>query len=62
VLDESHRSVHAYADLGLLAIDVFTCGDADPTRLRDIVRKKLSVVDFTLHEVERFGAAEPLYP
>ena len=26
VLDESHCSCHTYADLGLIALDVFTCG------------------------------------
>ncbi len=27
LLDESHISAHSYADLGLLAVDIFTCGD-----------------------------------
>ena len=30
MLDESHCSVHTYADLGLLAMDIFTCGDTNP--------------------------------
>ena len=30
MLDESHCSVHTYADLGLVAFDFFTCGTTDP--------------------------------
>ena len=31
MLDESHVSAHTYADLGLIAMDVFTCGSTDRT-------------------------------
>ena len=30
LLDESHCSAHSYADLGLIAMDVFTCGTTEP--------------------------------
>lgn len=29
LLDESHMSAHCYSDDGMLAVDVFTCGDKD---------------------------------
>lgn len=34
LLDESHFTAHAYTDLGLLAIDIFTCGE---TEINDVV-------------------------
>lgn len=30
LLDESHISAHSYTKLGLLALDIFTCGNTDP--------------------------------
>ncbi|MAV60508.1 MAG: hypothetical protein CND89_04020 [Marine Group II euryarchaeote MED-G38] len=30
LIDESHVTAHCYSDIGLLAIDVFTCGNNDP--------------------------------
>ena len=33
LLDESHVSAHTYADLGLIALDVFTCGKTDPAKI-----------------------------
>ena len=32
---ESHVSAHCYSESGLLAIDIFTCGDSDPGPLAD---------------------------
>ena len=35
LIDESHVSAHCYSERGLLAIDIFTCGDSDPGPLAD---------------------------
>ena len=35
LIDESHVSAHCYSERGLLAIDIFTCGDSDPVALAD---------------------------
>ena len=35
LIDESHVSAHCYSESGLLAIDIFTCGDSDPVPLAD---------------------------
>ena len=35
LIDESHVSAHCYSESGLLAIDIFTCGDSDPGLLAD---------------------------
>jgi S-adenosylmethionine/arginine decarboxylase-like enzyme len=33
LLDESHFTSHCYSDQGLLAIDLFTCGKTDTTKV-----------------------------
>lgn len=43
MLDESHCSAHSYADLGLLAIDIFTCGKTDPLVVFEIFKNKLNL-------------------
>ena len=35
LIDASHLSAHCYSESGLLAIDIFTCGDSDPVPLAD---------------------------
>lgn len=35
LIDESHITAHCYSTQGLLAIDVFTCGDHDPEHIAD---------------------------
>lgn len=54
MLDESHCSVHTYADLGLMAFDFFTCGRTDPQKIWSIIRSKLAIADATVHEHVRF--------
>jgi len=41
LLDESHVSAHCYSDLGLLAIDAFTCGGTDPKTIIDQIKGAL---------------------
>ncbi|MBU2501551.1 adenosylmethionine decarboxylase [bacterium] len=54
MLDESHCSVHTYADLGLMAFDFFTCGHTDPKRIWSIISSKLGIVNATVTEHGRF--------
>ena len=42
LLDESHMTAHCYSDLGLLAIDLFTCGDTDTENLGNIIKEFIS--------------------
>jgi S-adenosylmethionine decarboxylase len=41
LIDESHITAHCYSDRGLLAIDVFTCGDSNPILLIDFIFNKI---------------------
>lgn len=62
MLDESHCSAHTYADLGLLALDIFTCGRTDPHRVWDCIRKKLALESFEVREVPRFDSVAAAAP
>jgi len=55
MLDESHCSAHTYADLGLIAMDVFTCGNTDPRTVFYYIQEELDLGDVTLQEAERFA-------
>lgn len=57
MLDESHCSVHTYADLGLIAMDFFTCGDTDPDRVWETVRRRLGLGEAYVRKVLRFEKA-----
>ena len=39
VLAESHISIHSWPETGYAALDVFMCGDADPHRTIDVLRR-----------------------
>ena len=54
MLDESHCSVHTYADLGLMAFDVFTCGATSPRDVWTHIQQTLGIEDATVREVPRF--------
>jgi S-adenosylmethionine decarboxylase len=41
LIDESHLTAHCYSEIGLLAIDVFTCGPGDPNLLLDFILEKI---------------------
>lgn len=55
LLDESHCSAHSYADLGMVALDFFTCGDTDPMRILEYLQTQVDLGDVTVRRVERFG-------
>jgi len=49
--------VHTYADLGLLALDVFTCGDTDPNEIWENLQGILGIKKAHLRMVPRFETA-----
>jgi S-adenosylmethionine decarboxylase len=59
VLDESHCSVHTYADFGLMAIDIFTCGTTDPHAILEHIRADIDLGETEVREIRRFGLDEP---
>ena len=60
LLDESHCSAHSYADLGLIAMDVFTCGDTDPRDVLMYMQEELDLGDVTIREFGRFDVSHDL--
>lgn len=57
VLDESHCSAHTYGDLGLIALDVFTCGNTDPRDVLRYIQEEIDLGDVSVVEMPRFGMA-----
>lgn len=55
LLDESHCSAHTYADLGLIAMDIFTCGNTDPRDVFRYIQEELDLGDVTVQHVGRFA-------
>lgn len=43
LLDESHITCHSYTRLGLLALDVFTCGSTNPEIISTYIKEKLEL-------------------
>lgn len=41
-LDSSHISAHSYTDIGLLAIDIFTCGSTNTMDVMNYIKDNLS--------------------
>jgi S-adenosylmethionine decarboxylase len=41
LLDESHITAHSYTKIGLLALDVFTCGKTNPKVISDFIKSGL---------------------
>ena len=54
MLDESHCSAHTYADLGLIAMDVFTCGSTEPREVLRYIREEVDLGDVSVREEYRF--------
>ena len=60
MLDESHCSVHSYADAGMMAFDIFTCGSTDPRFVWSLISDELGIIDADIREVGRFiGSGQP---
>ena len=41
LIDESHVTAHCYTDMGILAIDAFTCGGHSASSLADSIHSRL---------------------
>ena len=54
LLDESHCTAHSYADEGLMAIDIFTCGTTDPNDVLHYLKQELDLGNMQVQECERF--------
>ena len=54
LLDESHCSAHTYADDGLIAMDIFTCGTTDPRTVLECIRREIDLGDVSIRTVPRF--------
>ncbi len=59
LLDESHCSAHSYADLGLIAMDIFTCGDTDPQDILDYLTHEIPLGQIEVRDVPRFPTQTP---
>ena len=55
MLDESHISVHTYAEEGKMAIDVFTCGDTDARAIAEQLKADLHLEKFEQQALKRFS-------
>ena len=55
VLDESHCSAHTYGDLGMIALDVFTCGNTEPRDVLRYIQEEIDLGDVTVVEMPRIG-------
>jgi len=53
VLAESHISVHTWPEIGYGAFDVFMCGEAQPWRAVDVLRRTFNAGDVRVTELLR---------
>lgn len=42
IISESHLTIHSFPEHGYASIDVYTCGNLDPTIAADYIAKKLN--------------------
>lgn len=54
MLDESHISLHTYAEEGIMAIDIFACGKAEPELIFKRLSLDLGLVNFKRQDIVRF--------
>lgn len=64
LLDESHCSAHTYADAGMIALDLFTCGSTDPLHVLEYLREDVELGEIMIRQVDRFPleGGVPLHP
>jgi len=53
LLSESHISIHTWPEKGEAAVDIFTCGDAEPRIGCDVLILQLKNEQHTLSYIER---------
>lgn len=54
MMDESHISVHTYADEGKMAIDVFACGNTDAKAIANKIKADLGLRGYKQRISQRF--------
>lgn len=55
MLDESHISLHTYADQGEMAIDIFTCGEnINSEKIFQALKETLNINNYKIQKIERF--------
>lgn len=54
MLDESHISAHSYADEGMIAMDMFTCGAVSPNKIFEIFLTLIPIQDYKTTYIPRF--------
>lgn len=62
LLAESHLSLHAWPELGYVALDVFTCGDADPQKIVQHLEQHFRPRDTEYIKIPRGRMREHLIP
>ena len=62
LLDESHCSAHSYADLGQIAMDIFTCGKTSPKKILGFIREEIELGEVSTSQVSRFRETPPRQP
>ncbi len=58
LLAESHLSLHAWPELGYVALDVFTCGQADPQKIVNSLEKHFRPQDTAFLKIPRGRARD----
>lgn len=62
VLAESHISVHTWPEIGYGAFDVFMCGEADPWRAVEVLRRAFAAGEIRVRELLRGEGLVTLAP
>ena len=62
LLAESHLSLHAWPELGYVALDVFTCGEADPQKIVQHLAKHFRPQDTEYIKIPRGRMREHVVP
>lgn len=52
-LAESHISIHTWPELGVIAVDIFMCGDSDIDAAKDTLLNELAPDDLLIREFVR---------
>ncbi|MCS6859233.1 MAG: adenosylmethionine decarboxylase [Abditibacteriales bacterium] len=55
LLAESHIAFHTYPERGFIALDIFSCGDADPHAALKVFREALRPQQQQVHLITRGG-------
>ncbi|HKR50419.1 MAG TPA: adenosylmethionine decarboxylase [Pseudonocardiaceae bacterium] len=58
ILSESHLSIHCWPEKGYAAVDVFTCGDAEPARAVPVLREAFLPGSLQVVEQKRGARAD----